>query len=75
MRAKPSRKDMRRGKLMGELKLAHVGIVVKDIAAFAPVLREVLQVRTVISVVEDHNEGALLQMFHSGQTFLELIAK
>ena len=47
----------------------------KDIAAFAPVLREVLQVRTASSVVEDHNQAALLQMFHPGQTFLELIAK
>jgi methylmalonyl-CoA/ethylmalonyl-CoA epimerase len=51
-----------------------VGIVVKDIAAFAPVLRNVLSAQTVSSIVEDPHQQALVQMFQSGPTFLELIA-
>jgi methylmalonyl-CoA/ethylmalonyl-CoA epimerase len=59
---------------VSDLKFAHLGILVKNIEAFAPVLQHLLQARPVSPIIEDPNQQALLQMFRSGQTFLELVA-
>lgn len=59
---------------MSDLKFAHVGILVKNIETFAPVLEHLLEARPVSPIVEDPNQQAVLQMFRSGQTLLELVA-
>jgi len=59
---------------MEELKLAHIGIAVKDIHAFGKMMQDLLQAQPISAVVEDPNQQAFLQMFRSGQTCLELIA-
>ncbi len=54
-------------------RLAHVGILVRDIAAATPQW-ELLGCRPVSALVQDPSQQAMLQMFRSDSGYLELIA-
>jgi methylmalonyl-CoA/ethylmalonyl-CoA epimerase len=56
------------------IRLSHIGIVVRDIGAFSAILRQVCQAEAVSEVVHDPAQQALLQMFRSGDGYLEVIA-
>jgi methylmalonyl-CoA/ethylmalonyl-CoA epimerase len=59
---------------MEDLKLAHVGIIVKDIEVFGAFLKKVFNVSEMSAKVEDNNQQAFLQMYKSGDCYLELIS-
>ena len=59
---------------MPDVKFSHIGIIVKNIQKFGQILETLLCAEPISEVVEDPNQKAFLQMYRSGETFLELIA-
>jgi len=59
---------------MPDIKLSHIGIIVKNIQEFGQTLERLFCAEPMSQVVEDPNQKAFLQMYRSGQTFIELIA-
>jgi methylmalonyl-CoA epimerase len=57
-----------------KLRLAHIGIVVKDLEAFGRTLQEAFGAEPMGPAVVDPAQEARLQMYRSGSSYLELIA-
>ena len=56
------------------MKLAHVGIAVRDLAAARDMFTQILGAKVVSAAVEDPAQEAVLQMLLCGDTYVELIA-
>ena len=56
------------------MHLVHIGVAVKDLPAVAKVFRDVLGAEPASGVIEDPEQQAVLQMFRSGSTYIELVA-
>lgn len=59
---------------MPNVRFAHIGMITGEMDRFKQIIENIFGAVPVSPVVEDPNQKAFLQMFKSGQTFLELIS-
>jgi methylmalonyl-CoA/ethylmalonyl-CoA epimerase len=59
---------------MANIKLSHIGVIVKDIQEFSRILEDIFQANPVSEIIEDPEQKAFLKMYKSGECFIELIS-
>jgi methylmalonyl-CoA/ethylmalonyl-CoA epimerase len=59
---------------MANIRLSHIGVIVKDIKEFSRTLEDIFGARPVSETVKDTEQKAFLKMYKSGESFIELIS-